>query len=169
MNKPGKDAYCRILAKLVITLAAFYLCTTPVFYALILASLKEEGRLYSTLYLACRGIRILTIIAIGFAIRQKRKGIAFEDRQLTKATAFHVGLFCVSLFLQAHKVFLTLYSTVSHLIGVLPRDGLPSFFAVAWSEIFDGNLYWSSLLCLMVVFFHVPDKYFRKAQIRESI
>ena len=168
MNQPGKRAYLRLLRKILLSLVILYLCTMPLFYAEILAALRG-GWSSPNPNLACRGIRFLAVIAVSWIIRKKRKETAFQDRQLSKATMFHIGLFCLSLLLQAHKVFLLLDMTISHMIGITPREGLPSFFAVLWSEIFSsGNLFWSTLLCMTVVFFHVPKQYFQKFRFRSK-
>lgn len=141
-----------ILTQLFVALVSLFLCSTPVFYFIV--SLGATERYAPYIYMAARTLRLLAAVVLSLAIHKRNQKIFVHNDLLRKKFVhFTLGYICLSIWLHFGNVTPTLYSTISHTIGIYNLETTPLFLAVLWEQLFAGDLYWSILLGLLIVFY----------------
>lgn len=146
-----------ILKKIVVIVLLVFLCSIPFVYAIVL--LEMNGSQSTHGYIVTRGIRLFLIAIVGLVVRKKNKkelsGIEAKKKLLMLCI---LGLICVSICLHVSHIPLKIYIATSHAIGIFDLNRVPLLISVLWEQLFAGDLYWSILLCLTIVFF--PSRQF---------
>lgn len=142
----------RILVKTIVLIFVLFLVSTPVFYWIISSS--ANGRDFTYVYVTARSVRLIAALVMSYVIRKRHQEV-LAQAVAQKKKLFNVlfCLICFSVFLRLHHTTSKLYSAISHMIGIYDSDVTPLFLTVLWEQLFAGDLYWSILLGLSIVFF----------------
>lgn len=144
--------FAGIIRRIFVALILLFLCSTPIFYLIIAKTDKIS------LYITVRSLRLLLAILIGYKIRRENLGIySNNEPQRKKSASLTLGIICISILLHLVGITPRLYLTISHTIGIYGLRSIPLFLAILWEQLFSGDLYWSILLCLAMVFLKYPN------------
>ena len=144
----------RILRNTCVAVLLVFLCTIPVFYGLIVASIDIHGIYYP--YIIARLLRFpLLILTIGLITRRNNRDLLNqEDCQKDRDLIFK--LTCISLCLAAY-MYITgryqhIYGVLSGMFWIFRPDRTPLVLTCLWEQLFSGDLFWILLLSLAIVF-----------------
>lgn len=157
MIKIRYDAH-KILFAVCIKLFILFFCLTPVFYYLnILQNISIHTVIH--LYIFARILRILLAFLICYVVRQKNKKVLINQNNQRKQILFII-IKCIFFYslLTLGNIAPKIYRTLSYTLGMLPKAGEPSFLAVLWEQLLNGDLFWAILLGCVIVFFPVSRK-----------
>lgn len=146
-----------ILKKAILYTTILFLLTIPIFYMLIVCELN--GRSIPNLYVSLRFLRLMLVLMPAFSIRKKNKDILFSNKETRKFTVFFLGCIAVSILLHIENITPKLYRTISDTVGIYGHSNVPLLFSVLWEQMLSGDLYWSLLLSLLIIFFHPSPQY----------
>ncbi len=139
--------FVKLGAKMAAALLALFLCSVPLFYAVIFSVGGWQP------YVAARVIRFLLAAGIGWRFR--RKGLLlFGDWEPERKRALLFVSACIAVSLLLHVTGVTpgLYWTITSTLGMMgPRADGHIAPAVLWEQLFSGDLYWSILFCLAFI------------------
>lgn len=151
-----RSAY-KVLALSFFGILLLFLLSVPVFYFIIdgtQAKIISDNGLW---YVAARALRFLLAGGLCCLIRRKNKAILLEDKALGKKVLAAFGAaICLCLILHFHGFSAHLYGTVSNMIGVYTNTESHLFLSVLWEQLFAGDLLWSLLLFLPILFLSRP-------------
>lgn len=144
MMTQSSNSLCSLGKKLTMAIGLFYLCTIPVFYVAL--HLELSGLFYMTVRIA----RFLVIAVITYVVcRRNQEEFSRHMSKRSVAIAFP-WLICAGLFLGLDDLYPKLYFTVSSSIGIYDQNAAPLFVALLWEQIFSGDLFWSTVLCVSI-------------------
>lgn len=144
------------LKKIFVSILLLFLCSIPVFFLMV--SLDTNAYIY----MSARILRFLLVIVIGCFIRKRNQKILNTEMLKMKFDYLILGIIIISLLLHYTNITPSLYGSISYSIGVYNLETTPLFLAVLWEQLFSGDLYWSILLCLSIVFLDCPTPIARK-------
>ena len=139
--------FVKLGAKMAAALLALFLCSVPLFYAVIFSVGGWQP------YVAARVIRFLLAAGIGWRFR--RKGLLlFGDWEPERKRALLFVSACIAVSLLLHVTGVTpgVYWTITSTLGMMgPQADGHIAPAVLWEQLFSGDLYWSILFCLAFI------------------
>lgn len=145
----------RVLRNMFLSVLLLFLCSIPIFYLTVTAQLNAEGSkeiFYGNLYIALRGLRLLLAVLLGCFIRKKNQEIlSYHEEKRKKFRNILLVWVGISVWLHIDGTTAHLYGTVSETLGIF-QGKVPVFLAVVWEQMLAGDLYWSILLCLVILF-----------------
>lgn len=134
-----------------------FLCSIPILYFSIYFNSTGTDKVLTSVYVIARILRFLVLIVISCVIRKSSREILVCHMLLRKKVMnFVFCLICVSIWLHVVNITPPLYYTVSDMVGIYHLENTPLLLSVLWEQLFSGDLYWSILLSLSIVFFSCP-------------
>ncbi|MEG0894086.1 MAG: hypothetical protein RSE93_00090 [Oscillospiraceae bacterium] len=147
-----KNSLKAVLFKGVALVFLIYIIFIPIFY--IIAIKKITNGLLC--FILPNILRLLLVVLAGVYMRKKSKEVLLKDIQHTKiyfiVTAFLVA---ISIMLFLLGVDRDIYGTITATIGIFDMKNV--FFIISWEQIFGNHFIFSSLICLLIIFFCKPN------------
>lgn len=138
------NSIIKVVLSISVVMLILFLCSTPIAW---IATRSVLGSII------LKATRFLLVIIISFIIRKRSKSIF--DQNIAKRDKYLyiiIGAICVSVCLHYANISTTIYGTISHSIGIY-HETMPPFLSILWEQIFAGDLFWSILVSLLIVFF----------------
>lgn len=134
----------KVVLSIFVTMLTLFLCSIPIAW---IATRSVLGSII------LKATRFLLVIIISFIIRKKSQGIFDQNKaKRDKYICIIIGAICVSVCLHYADITPKLYGTISYSIGIY-SEATPPFLSILWEQIFAGDLFWSILVSLTIVFF----------------
>ncbi len=139
------NSIIKVISSISVAMLFLFLCSTPIAWIATCSGVLGSIILKAT--------RFLLVIIISFIIRKRSQSIFAQSRaKKDKYLYIIIGAICVSVCLHYMNITTTLYGTISHSIGIY-SETMPPFLSILWEQIFAGDLFWSILISLLIVFF----------------
>lgn len=136
----------KIALNILVAMLLLFVCSVPIAR---FAALSVSGSII------LKTIRLLLVIAISLIIRGKsREALDQNKSKRGMYVCIIIGFICASVCLHFSNATPWLYGVVSTSIGIY-SERTPPFLTILWEQLFAGDLYWSILLSLVIVFFDV--------------
>lgn len=138
------NSMIKVVLNIFVAMSFLFLCSVPI------AWIATRSILGSIIL---KVTRFLLVIIISFIVRKKSQGI-FDQSNAKRGRYMRiiVGAICVSVYLHYTNITFKIYGIISHSLGIY-RETTSPLLSILWEQIFGGDLYWSILVSLAIVFF----------------